>query len=332
MPTRRERIEGGLYGLLIGDALGVPYEFHPPAQIPELARIEFEPPPGFRRAHDGVPPGTWSDDGAHALCLLESLLYRKTLDLEDLGRRLVNWHELGYMAVDGRVFDMGIQTGEALANLRAGTPALKAGPSGERANGNGSLMRVLPLALWHRGDDAALARDAMLQSRVTHGHMRSQVCCALYCLWARRTLEGVADAWTQAVASFRDLYPEGMEQRQELETALHLDSPEPGRGSGYVVDCLRSARDCVAAGASYEQVVKAAIALGHDTDTTAAVAGGIAGLRDGLEAIPERWRSGLRERELVEPLVERLLAHQREGEAGSWWSRWWKGATGSTRD
>ncbi|HEY0095813.1 MAG TPA: ADP-ribosylglycohydrolase family protein, partial [Archangium sp.] len=147
MPTRQERIEGGLYGLLIGDALGVPYEFHPPAQLPGLPLIEFEPPPGFSRAHAGVPPGTWSDDGAHALCLLASLLYRGTLDAEDLGRRLVNWYELGYMAVDYEVFDVGIQTREALANVRAGVPALEAGPSGERENGNGSLMRVLPLAL-----------------------------------------------------------------------------------------------------------------------------------------------------------------------------------------
>lgn len=310
MPTRQERIEGGLLGLLIGDALGVPYEFHPPGQIPEPSLIEFEPPPGFSRAHEGVPPGTWSDDGAHALCLLASLQYRNGLDLEDLGRRLVNWYELGYMAVDYEVFDVGVQTRTALAEFRAGAPALEAGPSGEHDNGNGSLMRVLPLALWHSGDDAALARDAMLQSRVTHGHMRAQVCCALYCLWARRTLEGSAEAWTDAVATFRALFPEGTAPREELEWAVRPDAPDPGRGSGYVVDCLRSARDCVAAGPSYEHVVKAAIALGHDTDTTAAVAGGIAGIRDGLQGIPERWRRALRGRELVEPMVKELLARQ----------------------
>jgi ADP-ribosyl-[dinitrogen reductase] hydrolase len=309
MPTRQERIEGGLYGLLIGDALGVPYEFHPPAAIPIPRLIEFEPPPDYPRAHEGVPPGTWSDDGAHALCLLASLQYRNGLDLEDLGRRLVNWYELGYMAVDYEVFDVGIQTRTALSAIRAGTPALKAGPSGEFDNGNGSLMRVLPLALWHQGDDAALARDAMLQSRVTHGHMRSQVCCALYCLWARRTLEGSAEAWADAVATFRALYPEGMEQREVLESAVRPDSPERGSGSGYVVDCLRSARDCVAMG-PYERVVKEAISLGHDTDTTAAVAGGIAGIRDGVQGIPERWRNALRGRELVEPMVKELLARQ----------------------
>ena len=109
------------------------------------------------------------------------------------------------------------------------------------------------------------------------------------------------------MATFRALYPEGTAPREELEGALRPDSPDTGRGSGYVVDCLRSARDCVAVG-PYERVVKAAIALGHDTDTTAAVAGGIAGLRDGIQAIPERWRRSLRgQEEWLRPMVEQLL-------------------------
>lgn len=311
MPTWEERIEGGMYGLLVGDALGVPYEFHPPEHLPPLEAIDLEPPAGFSRAHDGVPPGTWSDDGSHALCLLDSLTYQGRLDVEDLGRRLVNWREWGYLAVDGKVFDVGIQTSLALARFRAGSPGLESGPSGERDNGNGSLMRVLPLALWHTGTDASLAADAMVQSRVTHGHLRSLVCCALYCLWARRTLEGAADPWAEAVSTFRALYPAGSPEDAELELHVRPDAPDPGQGSGYVVDCLRSARDCVAAGRTYEQVVKAAVRLGHDTDTTAAVAGGIAGLRDGVRGIPERWRSALRGRELVEPLLTRLLSHPR---------------------
>ncbi len=307
MPTREERIVGGMYGLLIGDALGVPYEFHLPEQIPPREQIEFESPAGFHRAHSGVPPGTWSDDGAHALCLLASLLYQKTLDPEDLGRRLWNWYELGYMAVDSEVFDVGVQTSEALSTFRAGTSALQSGPRDERKNGNGSLMRVLPLALWHTGPDEALVRDAMTQSLITHGHLRSQLCCALYCLWARRTLQGAADPWKEALATLRQLYPEGHEAHAELQFHIRPDRPEPGHGSGYVVDCLISARDCVRAEATYEGVVKAAVALGNDTDTTAAVAGGIAGLRDGIEAIPERWRSALRGKELVEPMIRELI-------------------------
>ncbi len=308
MPTLRERIAGGMYGLLVGDALGVPYEFHGPAQLPPREQLEFEPPQGFHRAHGGVPPGTWSDDGANALCLLASLLYRERLDLDDLGRRLVNWMELGYMAVEHAVFDIGVTTSSALSSIRVGTPAERAGPQGQYDNGNGSLMRVLPLALWHTGPDAQLVEAAMRQSRVTHGHLRAQVCCAVYCLWARRTLEGATDPWTSAVATFRALFPEGQEARTELEEHLRPDAEDPGRGSGYVVDCLRSARDCVKAEATYEGVVKAAVALGHDTDTTACVAGGIAGLRDGVGAIPERWMKALRGRDVADPLIAALLA------------------------
>jgi ADP-ribosyl-[dinitrogen reductase] hydrolase len=311
MPTREDRIAGGLYGLLIGDALGVPYEFHPPQQLPPRDQLEFEPPQGFHRAHGSVPPGTWSDDGAHALCLLASLLHNDALDPEDLGRRLWNWYDLGYLAVDHQVFDVGIQTRAALETFRAGTPALQSGPRGERENGNGSLMRVLPLALWHTGSDKELTAAAMQQSLVTHGHLRSQVCCALYCLWARRTLEGVADPWAEALATFHRLYPKGHEAHTELELHVRPNTPEPGRGSGYVVDCLLSARDCVKAESTYEGVVKAAVALGNDTDTTAAVAGGIAGIREGLQAIPERWRKALRGQDLVEPMLQKLLARHR---------------------
>ena len=306
MPTRAERIEGGLIGLLVGDALGVPYEFSEPSTLPPLEEIEFMPPPDFARTHQGTPPGTWSDDGAQALCLLDSLLTCGRFDAEDFGRRLVRWYDEGYLAVDGRVFDIGIQTGRALARLRSGVPALEAGATEENALGNGSLMRVLPLALWHRGSDAELVADACAQSRVTHGHLRAQVCCALYCLWARRTLGEAPDPWVAAVSGLRAMFPEGRGERTELEWSLRPDDPPEGDGGGYVVATLRSARWAQSAG-SYQQIVKAAISLGRDTDTTACVAGGLAGLRDGVVAIPSRWREALRGMDLVQPLLMGLL-------------------------
>lgn len=307
--TIQERLSGGLLGLLVGDALGVPYEFHPPEQIPPPEQIEMTPPAGFERAHAGVPPATWSDDGAQALALLGSLLDRGRLDVDDLGARLVGWYERGAYAVDANVFDVGIQTAASIRAMIAGAPAADAGAGAANNNGNGSLMRVLPLALWHRGDDAALVADAHAQSRVTHGHLRSQVCCALYCLWARRTLEGHSEAWSAAAARLREIYGAGSAAREELEYHVRPDDPPSGQGSGYVVDCLRSARLALEAG-PYEQVVRAAIALGHDTDTTACVAGGIAGLREGPAAIPERWRAALRGQEILAPLHERLLRAQ----------------------
>jgi ADP-ribosyl-[dinitrogen reductase] hydrolase len=303
-----ERVRGGLIGLLVGDALGVPYEFRAPDALPAASQIEFAPPPDFDRAHQGLPPGTWSDDGAHALCLLASLLACGRLDVEDLGRRLVAWQDRGYYAVDRQVFDVGIQTGRALQALRRGTPALQAGSTEERALGNGSLMRVLPLALWHHGTDAELVADAQEQSRATHGHLRAQICCALYCLWARRTLEEQPESWRAATASLRQIYAGDSPERAGLEWSIRPDDLAKGSGDGYVVDYLRSARWAVQQG-PYEVAVRAAIALGHDTDTTAAVTGGIAGLRDGIKAIPLRWREGLRGQSEAVGLLEQLVAY-----------------------
>lgn len=305
MPTRSEQLRGGVIGLLVGDALGVPYEFHGPGDIPPRDRIEMEPPRGFRRAHAGVPVGTWSDDGAQALCLLASLLERDRLDPDDFGRRLVRWFQDGYLAVDGVVFDVGITSRHAITAIARGVPALEAGPCGERDNGNGSLMRVLPLALWHRGADEDLVRDAMLQSRVTHGHLRSQVCCALYCLWTRGLWSCEAEPWNGAVVRLRELWRDNHAALAELEASILPVASASISGSGYVVDCLCSTLWATEQG-GYEQVVQAAISLGNDTDTTACVAGGIAGLRDGLSAIPVRWRDALRGRNLVEPLLDRL--------------------------
>ncbi len=303
----RDKIEGGVWGLLVGDALGVPYEFHAASDLPAEDRIEMIPPDGFVRAHSGVPPATFSDDGAQALCLLASLLDKGRLVPDDFASKLVAWYDHGYCAVDGNVFDCGVQTGDAIRALKRGVSALDAGASREGANGNGSLMRVLPLALWHQGSDAELVSDAHTQSRVTHGHPRAQVCCALYCLWARYTVEELPDAWVEAVSSLRAMYQRQEPFLAELEMHVRPDDPPVGQGSGYVVDTLRSARQA-ALERSYEKVVRAAIGLGQDTDTTACVAGGIAGIRDGVRAIPERWLSALRGKDIVEPLIGRLVA------------------------
>jgi ADP-ribosyl-[dinitrogen reductase] hydrolase len=305
-PAIADRLHGALWGLLVGDALGVPYEFHERDELPAIDRIEMDPPAGFDRAHAGTPPGTWSDDGAHALCLLASLLQEGRFDPEDFAGRLLAWREDGYMAVDGRVFDCGIQTGRALAALGAGESPLRAGPRGEHDNGNGALMRVLPLALWHDGPDADLIELAHQQSQITHGHARSQVCCALYCLWARRIVIGEPTAWDAAVRVLRGHYG-GSLLRSELEDHVRPDDPSDGEGSGYVVDTLRTVR-FVMGEPSFERIVREAIAHGRDTDTTACVAGGLAGARHGVAAIPERWLAALRGRDLAGPLIERLVA------------------------
>jgi ADP-ribosyl-[dinitrogen reductase] hydrolase len=306
-PTYREQIEGGLIGLLVGDAVGVPYEFHPPAALPELDLIDMAPPAGFSRAHGGVPTGTWSDDGAQALCLLASLLERDGFDLVDFSCGLLNWLDHGFMAVDGQVFDVGNQTSEALRRLRSGHAAERSGLSGERHNGNGSLMRVLPLMLWHTGDDSELFHLAMRQSLPTHGHLRSQLACGMYCLWARHLLRGTGD-WNEALLDAAHVADQLESARAEWPLFCHELDRVP-TGTGYVMDSLISARHALGQGKDYASVVRHAIALGNDTDTTAAIAGGLAGIRYGLRAIPPAWLNALRGRNLLEPLIEKLLAH-----------------------
>ncbi|WP_282005831.1 ADP-ribosylglycohydrolase family protein [Propioniciclava sinopodophylli] len=308
LPSRAERIRGAVLGHLVGDALGVPYEFHEPDALPQ--RVTMTPPAGFPRAHASVPPGTWSDDGAHMLALLDSLVTCGRLDPDDLARRFVAWYERGAYAVGQQVFDVGIQTGRAILALRAGAPALAAGASDERANGNGSLMRVLPLGLWHRGSDAALCADAADSSRITHAHVRSLVCCQVYSLWVRRLLDGAdtASGFEDAVAAFRAVHGARSAEVAEFETrVMPADATYTLGGSGYVVDTFRAAVLLNRDGCSYEEVVRAAIALGHDTDTTACVAGGIAGLVHGVGAIPDLWLAALREADVASGLVERLL-------------------------
>jgi ADP-ribosylglycohydrolase len=230
------------------------------------------------------------------------------LDVDDFARRLLNWANVGYMAVDFHVFDIGMQTQRAFSRLTSGITPLLAGPSDIQSNGNGSLMRVLPLALWHRGSDIDLVTDACAQSRVTHGHERAQAVCAFYCLWAKELLSGNDAAWDGAAARLSRCMDAHPHLSHEADYILAPARRSEVGGSGYVLDSLWSARHALEAGADYAGVVRAAIALGHDTDTTACIAGGLAGIRYGRSGIPDHWQRDLRGRDMVQPLLTQLLA------------------------
>ena len=313
---QRERIAGGLYGLLVGDALGVPYEFYEANELPVYEKIEMTPPAGFQKTYPRIAAGTWSDDGAQALCLMDSLLKQGKFSLKAYSDALLAWYEEGFWAVGGVVFDVGIQTANALNAYKRGIPATDCGLMNPEGKGNGALMRVLPLALWHfvqgvtdlEKRSRELVRDAHSQCQITHGHLCNQVCCALYCLAAQGLLEGkeAREAIQEGVCALRSIYREQPEYERELEWSVRPDIPWEGRGTGYVVDCLRSAFMILEQASDYEDAIKRAVLLGNDTDTTACVTGGLAGIRYGLRKIPERWLNALKEREKVEVLLAQL--------------------------
>lgn len=313
MMKREERIAGGLYGLLIGDALGVPYEFRMAEELPSYKEIEMVPPKGFQKTYKNVEAGTWSDDGAQALCLMDSLLKENGFSLEDYAAFLLAWYEEGRWAVDEVVFDVGNQTGYALQAYKRGMPPEECGMLIPEGKGNGALMRTLPLALWHayqkNSSDLQLVEDAHRQCLITHGHICNQVCGALYCLTAWFLLEGLDahGAIEKALRRLREIYRKMPEYEKELEWSLRPNGVWEGAGSGYVVDCLRSAFMILERAANYEDAVKQAVLLGDDTDTTACVTGGLAGILYSVSDIPKRWMDMLRERERVEALLTRLL-------------------------
>ena len=307
----RDRLWGGIYGLLLGDAAGVPYEFTPPGVLAPFAdRIDMVPPDGFSRTY-GVPVGTWSDDGALALCLLESLAKRGGFDPLDQTIRMIAWLDEGHLAVDQHVFDVGNTTYQALNQARSlldrGESPVGRGLRHEQSAGNGTLMRILPLALLHQGPDDDLASTAMEHSSLTHAHPLCQVCCALYCLWARHLIEGRDDPFGAAVAKVAALLRDRDDATRSALDVIEAWSHKPPTGSGFVVDTLYSARHALEAGRDFKDVVRRSILLGHDTDTTAAVAGGLAGLKYGFDALPADWLNLLRGKDMVEPILEKAL-------------------------
>ena len=300
MSISPETIRAGIYGLLVGDALGVPYEFMRPEEIGEVAW--GKPTPRAR-------PGTWSDDGSLALALLDSVR-SVGFDTDDQARRFLNWADAGAYTPNGEgKFDIGNATAAAFARLRRGVPAEEAGADPD-SQGNGSLMRILPIALVDPPNDAAELIDrAHRSSAVTHGAPECLAACAVYVLVARRLADGEPDRPFALAAAFEDVEAD-YDRRGDpaLLAALELlRGYTERRGRGWVIDSFWSAWDAFAGHESYRDGVVAAAEYGRDTDTTAAIAGGLAGVYWGLEessgGIPAEWLQGLRDREQVEALL-----------------------------
>ena len=301
-----DRLAGAVWGHLVGDALGVPYEFLPAV---DAESVRF----GVRGTH-GQPPGTWSDDGALMLALLDSLL-TCAFDTTDQARRALRWHRAGRYAAGGKVFDVGGATSRALEAFEAGAMAEESGPTDEQSCGNGSLMRILPLPLVRRRtSDLELVKDAHRASRVTHGHHRPQVACALYALICRRLLHGARrrQALAGAMADLRAFYQSDQFDKAYLRALDELEGWDGRSGRGYVLDSFWSAWDAFDGARDYEEAVTAAVAYGNDTDTTAAICGGLAGIHWGLAGIPSEWLGRMRDQQIVEPLVDRLQASSGE--------------------
>lgn len=306
------RILGGLYGSLVGDALGVPVEFAPRAR-----RVD-DPVTGMRAyGTHGQPAGTWSDDGALLLCSVESL-NEKGFDTEDMGERFVRWYDSGHWTAHGEVFDIGNATRNALDRISLGTRAEQAGGQDAYDNGNGSLMRILPvgLASLDEAPGEYVVRH-LRASSITHGHERSRMACAFFGLMVRSLMEGAS--MHQALRATRALFGELFGESQEFSTFRDLMSanlpewPEAHiRSGGYVMETLTASLWCLLTTSTFAECVLKAVNLGDDTDTTGCVAGGLAGVLYGVEAIPAEWLSALPSQEDLRGLFAKFIERTTE--------------------
>ena len=280
-----------LLGALAGDALGVPFEFKAGHEIP--ADIDMVMPGTFPRSHGGVPYGCWSDDGSQLLCLMEALLDQpKMLHLNKFSELLVDWYTKAYHQSGGVVFDCGLATGSSLRRLIAHASPLESGQVDDRSNGNGSLMRTLPVAIMAVRcgyEEKWVVENAILQSMPTHAHEKSLVTCATYSLIAYRMLRNEAVDLDTVFDHVSYFLPESSEAVEGLRQYGKTEIPN---GTGYVFDTFLSALYCLDRATSYREAVELAVKMGNDTDTTACVTGGLAGIRWGVggeKGIPENW-------------------------------------------
>lgn len=302
----RDRILGGLWGALVGDALGVPVEFK------DRAERKADPVTDMREfGSHRQPKGTWSDDGSLILCTVESLVHHE-FDTEDVGRRFVAWMSDGLWTATGHVFDMGLATTDALMRIAHGTAAEQAGARDEHSNGNGSLMRVLPVALRFANLPADMRIERLSRaSSITHAHERSRMACGLYGLLVRYLLLGFHPQIALDVArvEFKGGYGHATEFphfRHVLEDSFPSLPEDEIVSTGYVIHTLHASIWCFLTTASYEECVLKAVNLGGDTDTTGCVAGGLAGVHYGISEIPERWLNLMARRREVGSLFEKF--------------------------
>ncbi|HEX7036607.1 MAG TPA: ADP-ribosylglycohydrolase family protein [Pseudomonadales bacterium] len=300
---RLSRHRGALLGLAVGDALGTTVEFARPGTFRPVTDMVGGGP--FR-----LKPGQWTDDTSMALCLAASLIERRGFDPADQMQRYLRWRDAGYLSSNGRCFDIGNTVSDALRRFeRSGDPY--SGSTDPHTAGNGSLMRLAPVAMAFAHDPEGAVRYAAEMSRTTHGAAEAVDACRYYCGLLVGALNGAAKADLLA-PRFAPL--PGLWDREPLAPAidevaggsfLHREPPEIA-GLGYVVKSLEAALWALARGDSFEGCVLKAVNLGHDADTTGAICGMLAGAIYGVDAIPARWRLQLAKVERIERFAREL--------------------------
>jgi len=305
----QNKYRGCLVGLAVGDALGVPLEFQPRGALPKVTEM----------IGGGVfylQPGEWTDDTSMALCLAQSLLDCDGFDAKDQMDKYWKWVEEGYMSSNGRMFDIGNTTSDALCEYRMTGNPLAGSPDPQKA-GNGSLMRLAPIPLFFRNGTHMI--NAKLSSWTTHGVDDCLFACELYSELIDRCLRGFdkkevlafeESPWESRwgtkvghIARFGSKIPLSLSENLMDDRVWSFGHET----SGYVLHTLKTSIEVFSAHSNFEDGLIRAVNLAGDADTTGAVYGQLAGAYYGFNAIPKRWLDKLVKLDMIVEMADKLL-------------------------
>ena len=295
-PDRLDRARGALLGLAVGDAIGTTVEFSPRGSFAPLTDMIGGGP-------FDLLPGQWTDDTSMALCLANSLL-ENGFDLQDQMQRYVRWHDEGYLSSNGRCFDIGMATSAALGRFQStGNPV--AGSHRPDNAGNGSIMRLAPVPIHYLDTPGQAIELSAVQSTTTHQAPECLSACRLLAEVLIRALQGQIKE--DVLAPSQQTLPMSQALQSMGQGRYKTKSRGQIRGSGYVVQSLEAALWCFSQTDSFAACVLLAANLGDDADTTAAIAGQVAGAFYGESGIPAPWLHTLTMGEQIGQWAEQLV-------------------------
>ena len=305
----KNRLKGGILGSVVGDALGVPVEFK---SRPKLRESPVNEMIGYGTYNQ--LPGTWSDDSSMTFCTIESLC--NGYDLKNIADNFVKWRYESFWTPYGIVFDIGISTTKAIIQYKNSQDPRKSGNNEERSNGNGSLMRILPIAFYFK-DETTDNRFRIIKevSSITHAHIRSVVACFIYVELAIQLINGMDkfSAYHETINIVNDylkrirLSPYEYRQFDKVLSGKIQSLDESSIGSsGYVLDSLEASIWSLLTTNTYKEAVLKSVNLGADSDTTGTITGGIAGIHHGLESIPQQWITKLARTKDIISLIDKF--------------------------
>ena len=290
-----DKAKGCLVGLACGDAVGTTLEFHAPGTFSPITNMIGGGP-------FDLEAGQWTDDTSMALCLAQSLLYCEGFDPENQMNRYCNWMHYGIPSSTGTAFDIGNTVRQALIDYEAtGNPY--SGSLDPKTAGNGSLMRLAPVAIYYYPKLDEMIHYAGESSKTTHGAKEAVEACQLFAEYLYNAFSGASkmEILSTNRAKITETRIEAIASKDWKKVDMSTIA-----GTGYVVRSLEAALWSFFSTSSFEEAILRAANLGNDADTTAAICGQISGAHYGLSGIPDHWKAQLYDFSTIEELAIRL--------------------------